>query len=109
MDDWLHLFGKFDTVGTLGWYIPTNDKSLVVRIALPCNQVALYSLYIIRCRSYQQELSLALSSPHQWETSLVVNGVLLHRVSFSLSVLGCNWTPTGRCSSLDVSLPASVL
>ncbi|KAH9482118.1 Major facilitator-type transporter ecdD [Psilocybe cubensis] len=30
MDDWLHLFGKFDP--TLNWYIPTNDKSLVVSI-----------------------------------------------------------------------------
>ncbi|PPQ77164.1 hypothetical protein CVT25_010792 [Psilocybe cyanescens] len=30
MDDWLHVFGKFDP--TLKFYIPTNDKSLVVSI-----------------------------------------------------------------------------
>jgi sugar porter (SP) family MFS transporter len=30
MQDWLHVFGKFDT--TIGWFIPTNDKSLVVSI-----------------------------------------------------------------------------
>jgi len=32
MQDWLEKFGKFDTTGQLGWYIPTNDKSLVVSI-----------------------------------------------------------------------------
>ncbi|KAF5320855.1 hypothetical protein D9619_000115 [Psilocybe cf. subviscida] len=30
MDDWLHTFGQFDD--SLGWYIPTKDKSLVVSI-----------------------------------------------------------------------------
>ncbi|KAG6852754.1 hypothetical protein C0991_009332 [Blastosporella zonata] len=30
MDDWLHLFGKYDD--TLKWYLPTNDQSLVVSI-----------------------------------------------------------------------------
>ncbi|KDR84447.1 hypothetical protein GALMADRAFT_133742 [Galerina marginata CBS 339.88] len=30
MDDWLHVFGKFDP--ELKFYIPTNDKSLVVSI-----------------------------------------------------------------------------
>jgi len=28
MQDWLETFGKYDP--TLNWYIPTNDKSLVV-------------------------------------------------------------------------------
>ncbi|KAF8887271.1 general substrate transporter [Gymnopilus junonius] len=33
MNDWLQTFGKFDpTPGGLSWYIPTNDKSLVVSI-----------------------------------------------------------------------------
>jgi len=33
MQDWLETFGKFDpTPGGLGWYIPTNEKSLVVSI-----------------------------------------------------------------------------
>ncbi|PPQ96345.1 hypothetical protein CVT26_005029 [Gymnopilus dilepis] len=33
MTDWLETFGKFDpTPNGLGWYIPTNDKSLVVSI-----------------------------------------------------------------------------
>jgi len=30
MEDWLELFGKFDTEGDLRFYLPTNDKSLVV-------------------------------------------------------------------------------
>ncbi|KAH9482121.1 Major facilitator-type transporter ecdD [Psilocybe cubensis] len=30
MDDWLHTFGKFDE--SLGFYLPTKDKSLVVSI-----------------------------------------------------------------------------
>ncbi|KIM38716.1 hypothetical protein M413DRAFT_75786 [Hebeloma cylindrosporum] len=30
MDDWLHTFGKFDS--SLGYYLATNDKSLVVSI-----------------------------------------------------------------------------
>lgn len=37
MDDWLKNFGTFDSTGTLGlqtngYYLPANDKSLVVRI-----------------------------------------------------------------------------
>jgi len=32
MQDWLHTFGKFDE--SLGWFLPTKDKSLVVRMSL---------------------------------------------------------------------------
>ena len=30
MDDWLHTFGRYDTTGQLNYYLPTNEKSLVV-------------------------------------------------------------------------------
>lgn len=43
MQDWLETFGKFDgTPNGLGWYIPTNEKSLVVRLNFlfgPCTNV----------------------------------------------------------------------
>jgi SP family sugar:H+ symporter-like MFS transporter len=30
MDDWLRTFGRYDPTGNLGFYLATNDKSLVV-------------------------------------------------------------------------------
>jgi len=30
MDDWLRTFGRYDPTGQLGYYLATNDKSLVV-------------------------------------------------------------------------------
>lgn len=32
MDDWLRTFGRYDPTGQLGFYLATNDKSLVVSI-----------------------------------------------------------------------------
>lgn len=32
MDDWLRTFGRYDPTGKLGFYLATNDKSLVVSI-----------------------------------------------------------------------------
>jgi SP family sugar:H+ symporter-like MFS transporter len=32
MSDWLETFGKYDS--SIGWYLPTNESSLVVRLLL---------------------------------------------------------------------------
>ena len=94
MDNWLENFGKFDISlidnGNNGWFIPTNDKSLVVsRSSLPSILFA-SPLSMFRCPSSLLEHSLVLFLRSLWATELVVNGVSLRHAPSSHSVLDYN-------------------
>ena len=99
MKDWLNTFGKFDA--SIGRYIPTNDKSLVVR-NIHYFQSRHCRTDIDRCQSFPREHFSAPSLHSLWQTWLAVNGVSSLLAVFSPSEWDYNWTHIGQHSSSDV-------
>ena len=91
MEDWLKNFGSYDS--SIGYYLPTNNTSLVVRIYL--------NFLASRSRFSQLGRSSALCLHTPWEMSSVESGVSSLPVSSFLLVLGYSWTPNGQRLSLD--------
>lgn len=89
MDDWLRTFGRYDPTGKLGFYLATNDKSLVVSF------FCLLTFLVI----YWRILGLdSLSGYFLWSPLSISNG------RYSWTQAGCDhvlprlcpgsWTPT---------------
>ena len=106
MGDWLKVFGKYQPnlpagLGVDNYYIPTNDKSLVVSysISIPLVLHHFNCGFDYRYPFSQPELSLVLFVPSQWETRSAVNGELSRPVSSSVLGLVSNLIPSGQLSS----------
>jgi len=97
MEDWLKNFGSFDS--SIGYYLPTNNSSLVVRIYLSFSDGFSPAS---RSRFSQLERSSALCLHTPWEISSAESGVSSLPVSSFLLVSDYSWTPSGQRLSLGV-------
>ena len=105
MDDWLTTFGAFDS--SLGYYLPTKDKSLVVCLLLIfLSAPAKFSFD--RSQFSLLVLSSALSLLTPSVIVLAANTVSSSVASSSSSVLAFNSTPAGSFSSSVVLSRVSV-
>jgi hypothetical protein len=101
MSDWLKTFGKINPTDATAHYLPTNNKSLVVR-KLWVDRSCLNLTPCDRCQSCQRELSSAPCLHFLWQTSLAESGVSSLLASFSPSEWDYSWIHIGRRSWWDV-------